>query len=324
MGSYLSTNCDPADPPEIKQPQHVSLPVELASQVASYLLNKDIKNLRSVNKRWDHVLLEPFGRRCFNRLYLRATVPSGEVLLQASRNERLSCHVQEICICSALAFAQFVEHLESKDLNSDGLYAHKAGSPMGRINTTTCTTGFENLKSLDLHLDIPTSHQHQIVKLRFTEPKVQADLCNMINALVPRLNYLRLSNGIGPSRLPIDAILRQIKLKGVRRVSLGCLWGLRTELIDQLEDCKDILQGLSLEIYYPPPRTDKKIWRARLDDLRETLRLEYLDTTFFPASSSEFFSQLPPGMIANGVGIRRSRGEQIRRGRYRRVIFRIE
>ncbi|KAH0346921.1 hypothetical protein KCU83_g6981, partial [Aureobasidium melanogenum] len=288
MGSFLSTNRDPADPPEIKQPQLSTLPVEPALQVASHLSRKVINNLRNVNKRWDHVLLE-----CFNRLDLQANVPSREVLLQASRNERRSCHFRKNCICSALAFAQFVQQLEFRDLDSDDLYAHKAASPMGRVDTTTCLTGFENLKSLDLHLGIPVSHQHQNVESLFTERKVYVDFCNMINALVPRLDYLSLSNGIGPDRIPIDAILRRIKLKGIPHVRLGCLWGLRTELIDQLEDCRETLRGLELEIYHPAPGKDKKLWRARLDDLREILRLEYLDTQSYPVSKSELLSHIP-------------------------------
>lgn len=64
-----------------------------------------------------------------------------------------------------------------------------------------------------------------------------------INNLVACLEHLCLSNGqlYARNSIPIDALLKQIKLKGIRRLELGWLWGLTSELINRLKDSKGTL-----------------------------------------------------------------------------------
>ena len=155
MGSYLSTSRDMAALSEIKQPQFNVLPVELALQVASHLSRKDVKNLRSVNKYWNQVLLETFGRRYFGRLNVLENAHSREILLQTSRDQRLNYHVREICICSALAFVQLVQRSEAGDLDDDALRAQGASLAYRRINASIhLAEKFQNLDSLDISLGI--------------------------------------------------------------------------------------------------------------------------------------------------------------------------
>lgn len=214
--------------------------------------------------------------------------------------------------------------MDSGNVDGDASFAHKTAPLFRSINTITRLTGFENLKSLQINLDNPASHyDYHEEKSLFTDQKVQVAFCNMVNALGPGLDYLSLSNGIGSDQTPIEPILRQIKLKGIRDITLGWSWGLENELIDQLEDCGGTLKGPSLGILHPTRGKDEKLWCARLFDLRETLGFEYLDDRFYPVSKCKFFSHIPPGMIAHGIRIRRPRDESTRWAWKRKVVLQV-
>lgn len=83
-------------------PTFLDLPVETILGVSSHLDKNDIKALRSTCKYMDAILLDTFGKRYFNSVYLIPTKHALETLIQISESKRIAEYVKEIHICCSI------------------------------------------------------------------------------------------------------------------------------------------------------------------------------------------------------------------------------